>query len=82
MIDARTLVTNEANVTSTYFVLIGYSYRELGQLVLNMFKAYELNRNGSGSSEQVQFSQFALDPATIEFRRRTVSNFHGVEVID
>jgi len=69
MIDARTLVTNEANVTSTYFVLIGYSYRELGQLVLNMFKAYELNRNGSGSSEQVQFSQFALDPAAIEFRQ-------------
>jgi len=32
MADTRTRVMNEADVTSTYFVLIGYSHRELGRL--------------------------------------------------
>jgi len=34
---------NEADVTSTYFVLIGYSHRGLGRLVVNTFTSHELN---------------------------------------
>jgi len=30
---------NETDVTSTYFVLISYSHRELGRLVLNAFSS-------------------------------------------
>jgi len=34
---------NKADVTSTYFVLIGYRHRELGRLVMNTFTAQELS---------------------------------------
>jgi len=32
-----------ADVTSTYFLLIGYSHRELGRLVMNTFTWHEPN---------------------------------------
>ena len=43
-IDTQTLCMNEADVTSTYFVLIGYSHRELGRVVLNTFTSDKVNR--------------------------------------
>jgi len=42
-VDQRTQVTNGVDVTSTYFVLIGYSRRELGRPVMNTFTWHELN---------------------------------------
>jgi len=34
---------NEAGVTLTYFVLIGYSHRKLGRLVMKTFTSREQN---------------------------------------
>jgi len=43
MVDTWTLVMNEAEVTSTYFVLLSYRHHRLGWLVLNTFTSHELN---------------------------------------
>jgi len=55
-VDTWTRVTNEADVISTYFALIGYSHLQLGRPVLNKFASHELKWNGGRSCEQVQLS--------------------------